>query len=103
MAQFDVYENRGDGKSHYPYFMDIQSPLLERLKVRVVIPLTHIDNLKPVRHLHPRVTIGNQQYILMTNLLTSVSTSQLKEEPVMNADIYRNDVIAAIDLLVTGF
>lgn len=103
MAQFDVYENHGDGRSHYPYFMDIQNPVLERLKERVVVPLTHIDNLKPVRHLHPLVRIGNQQYILMTNLLTSVSASQLRGDPVMNAEIYRSDVIAAMDLLVTGF
>jgi len=102
MAQFDVYENRGDGKNLYPYFMDIQNPLFERLNERVVIPLTSLSNLRPVRHLHPLVRIQNQQYVLMTNLLTSVSTTQLRHEPEFNAVIHRADVVAALDLLVTG-
>ena len=102
MAQFDVYENQGEGKNLYPYFMDIQNPLFERLNERVVIPLTELSNLKPVRHLHPLVSIENQQYVLMTHLLTSISVSQVRHAPVINADIHRADVVAAVDLLVTG-
>ncbi|MFO6300521.1 CcdB family protein [Rahnella selenatireducens] len=102
MAQFDVYENRGEAKSRYPYFMDIQNPLFERLNERVVIPLTPVENLRPIRHLHPLVSVEDQQFVLMTNLLTSISNSELRHEPVINAGIYRNDVIAALDLLVMG-
>lgn len=29
MAQFDVYENQGEGKNLYPYFMDIRIPYLK--------------------------------------------------------------------------
>jgi toxin CcdB len=38
----------------------------------------------------------------MTNLLTSVRATQLRHEPVLNADIHRADVVAALDLLVMG-
>lgn len=102
MAQFDIYENRGQGKSKYPYFMDIQNPLFERLNERVVIPLTSIDNVKAIRQLHPLVSIENQQYLLMTNLLTSISNQELRHEPVMNAEIHRGNVVSALDLLVMG-
>ncbi|TDS90286.1 toxin CcdB [Rahnella sp. BIGb0236] len=102
MAQFDVYENQGEGKNLYPYFMDIQNPLIERLNERIVVPLTALSNLKPIRHLHPLIRIQNHQYVLMTNLLTSVSATQLRHEPVLNADIHRADVVAALDLLVMG-
>ncbi len=102
MAQFDVYENQGEGKNLYPYFMDIQNPLFERLNERIVVPLTALSNLKPIRHLHPLIRIQNNQYVLMTNLLTSVSATQLRHEPVLNADIHRADVVAALDLLVMG-
>jgi len=102
MAQFDVYENQGEGKNLYPYFMDIQNPLFERLNERIVVPLTALSNLKPIRHLHPLIRIQNHQYVLMTHLLTSVSTTQLHHEPVLNADIHRADVVAALDILVMG-
>lgn len=102
MAQFDIYENRGPAKNKYPYFMDIQNPLFERLNERVVIPLTSIDNIKAIRQLHPCIKIDNQQYLLMTNLLTSISNQELRHEPVMNADIHRGDVVSALDLLVMG-
>ncbi|QQN36344.1 CcdB family protein [Rahnella aceris] len=102
MAQFDVYENQGEGKNLYPYFMDIQNPLFERLNERIVVPLTALSNLKPIRHLHPLIRIQNHQYVLMTNLLTSVSATQLRHEPVLNADIHCADVVAALDLLVMG-
>lgn len=102
MAQFDIYENRGQGKSQYPYFMDIQNPLFERLNERVVIPLTSIDNVKAIRQLHPSVSIENRQYLLMTNLLTSISNQELRHDPVMNAEIHRGNVVSALDLLVMG-
>jgi len=102
MAQFDIYENRGQGKNRYPYFMDIQNPLFERLNERVVIPLTSIDNVKAIRQLHPAVRVENQQYLLMTHLLTSISNHELRHEPVMNAESHLDDVVSALDLLVMG-
>lgn len=102
MAQFDIYENLGQGKNKYPYFMDIQNPLFERLNERVVIPLTSVSNLKAIKQLHPSFKIENQHYLLMTNLLTSVSLQELRHQPVMNAAIHRDEVVAALDLLVLG-
>jgi toxin CcdB len=102
MAQFDVYANLGQGKSKYPFFMDIQNPLFERLNERVVIPLTSIDNLKAIRQLHPSVEIEGQHYLLMTNLLTSISLQELRHQPLMNMGSCREEVVAALDLLVLG-
>lgn len=102
MAQFDIYENLGAGKSKYPFFMDIQNPLFERLNERVVIPLTSINNLKAIKQLHPSIEVSGQHYLVMTNLLTSISMQELRHQPVINAGSVRDEVVAAMDLLVLG-
>ncbi|QMV52073.1 CcdB family protein [Ewingella americana] len=102
MAQFDIYENLGAGKGKYPFFMDIQNPLFERLNERVVIPLTSINNLKAIKRLHPSIEISGQHYLVMTNLLTSISMQELRHQPVINAGTVRDEVVAAMDLLVLG-
>jgi len=41
MKQFDVYTNTdNDTNQAYPYFVDIQTEMLESLSSRVVIPIT---------------------------------------------------------------
>lgn len=41
MAQFDLYRNGDpDSSKTYPYFVDVQSGLMDDLNTRVVIPLT---------------------------------------------------------------
>ena len=80
MAQFDVYRNSDPATNEvYPYFVDVQNDLLASLKSRVVIPLipfAHQDNRIPV-NLCPRVKIQDDTFILMTQLISSVTTLSL--------------------------
>jgi len=39
MARFDVYANTGAHAQTTPYLLDVQSPLLDGLGTRVVVPL----------------------------------------------------------------
>ena len=40
MAQFSIYANINPiSKNIYPYLLDVQSPLLDSLETRLVIPL----------------------------------------------------------------
>ncbi len=104
MKQFDVYVNTdNDTNKTYPYFVDVQSGLLDSLNSRVVIPLTparisgnnYPDNLCPI------VKIQSKNYALLTHQITSVSTNILKkiECSIISS---RDNVIRAIDFLVTG-
>lgn len=104
MQQFDLYLNTDkDSSKTYPYFVDIQNNLLDSLNSRVVIPLTAVgqteksypDNLCPV------VEISQQRFALLTHQLTSVSLGFLQKKAGSLA-LNRNDIIAAIDFLVTG-
>lgn len=104
MAQFDVYRNSDRATSEaYPFFVDVQNDLLSSLKSRVVIPLipfAHQDNLIPV-NLCPRVEIKSQTYILMTQLISSVTIGSLDQFE-CSLSGFRDDIVAATDCLITG-
>jgi len=104
MSQFDLYENLNkDSRKIYPYFVDIQSNLLESLNSRVVIPLTpsrYLDD-RSISTLCPTTTILGDTYVLLTHQMTSVPISALQES-VVSLDELHDEIIAAVDLLITG-
>lgn len=102
--QFDVYENTDkDTKKVYPYFVDIQTNLLDTLNSRAVIPLTPIKNVSKEypKNLCPKITIDSKDFALLTHQITSVPISLLKRKAI-SAERYRIEIIDAIDFLVTG-
>jgi len=102
--QFDVYENTDkDTKKVYPFFVDIQTNLLDTLNSRVVIPLTQIKNVSKEypKNLCPNVSIDNKDYTLLSHQITSVPISLLKKKSI-SIESHRLDIVAAIDFLVTG-
>jgi toxin CcdB len=104
MKQFDLYLNTDhDTNQTYPYFIDIQNSLLETLNSRVVIPLTAVCKSEQTypKHLCPVIEIKNKKFVLLTHQLTSVSVRFLKEQEASLTD-NRDDIVAAIDFLVTG-
>lgn len=104
MKQFDVYSNTDkDTNKTYPYFVDIQSGLLNTLNSRAVIPLTptgRSDKSYPA-NLCPSIKIKNKHYSLLTHQLTSVSTNFLKKNECSLVSS-RDEIVGAIDFLVTG-
>jgi toxin CcdB len=104
MPQFSVYKNKNPStRSAYPYLVDIQSDLLSELKTRVVVPLVKINALgkKPIQHLTPAVAFDGQKYLMLMPQLAGISAKDLGTE-VANVAKHRNDIVAAIDFLVTG-
>src|SRR5690242_16538846 len=105
MPQFNIYINKNPkSKSSIPYLLDVQSDLLSELATRVVIPLYQRKalNLKPIKQLMPEFDIGGKKFILMTPQLAGIFTKDLGE-PAGDLQEHRAQVIAAIDLLITGF
>lgn len=104
MSQFTVYKNENkSSKKAFPYFIDVQTDLLEPLTSRVVIPLAPAKNVSKdtVKGLCPILEIEQGSYVLMTHQLTSVPVSNLKTE-VTSLEKFRNEIISAIDLIITG-
>lgn len=97
MAQFDVYE-RGE-----MYLLDCQADILDNLATRSVAPLFPVDlSVEPTRRLNPVFTIENQPFIFMPQLVAAVPVKQLGR-PVASLLAERDAVIAAFDMLFTGY
>ena len=104
MNQYSLYRNENkSSKKTYPFFVDVQSDLLESLNSRVVIPLSldKTTNNTNAKNLCPVFDIEGKNYILLTHQMTSVPASLLKNNA-GSLDKYRYEILGAIDILLTG-
>ncbi|WP_394752777.1 CcdB family protein [Crenothrix sp.] len=104
MAQFDVYENKHPKTRRLvPYLLDVQSDLLSDLATTVVIPLCLAAGGNPssMTRLMPRLEIKTEYYLALTPQLAGISRKELGAV-VDNVSAYRNDIIGALDFLITG-
>lgn len=104
MAQFSLYRNEDSSSNEtYPYFIDVQNPLLEDLNSRLVIPLSpHAAlNNTDAKRLCPLIQLDNGSFVLLTHQMTSVPKSILKTE-IASLENLRYEILAAIDMLISG-
>jgi toxin CcdB len=104
MGQFDVYENPDpETNQEIPYLLDVQTDLLENLATRVVVPLVRIAvTNKTIKLLNPQAIIGPTTICLSTAELAGVSVRRLGKK-VGSLKDRRDEIIAALDFLFTGF
>ncbi len=104
MAQFDVYENPNkETNQTVPFLLDLQADLLDNLVTRVVAPLVVAAMMGgAVRHLNPRFKVKDNEVFMSTAELAGVPISALGEK-VDSLREQRDDIIAALDFLFTGF
>lgn len=101
MAQFDVYENLNERtKNSIPFLLDIQNDVLKNLSTRVVIPLV-VTN-QSINFLNPKFTINQIDVILSTAELASIPMEILGSR-ICSLKEKREEIIGAVDFLVTGF
>jgi toxin CcdB len=104
MAQFAVHRNPNRAtRSAIPFLLDVQHELLEDLATRVVIPLYKPAAIKigVIERLIPRVEVDGAPYFAVTPELAGIPRKALGARVADLAD-RRNDIIAALDFLVTG-
>ncbi len=102
MAQFDVYRNTNRATNDaIPYLIDVQTDLLDVLKTRVVIPLERCNNNKPVQTLSPVFTVEDTPVMMCTPELAGIYAKHLGEHVGSLAE-YRQEIMAALDLLFSG-
>ena len=103
MKQYDLYENTDSASQvTYLYFVDVQTGLLNDLNSRVVIPIAPALDAKSFpKNICPIIDINNKQFALLTHQITTVSSSFLesKEGSLL---LNRDDIISALDFLLTG-
>lgn len=95
--------NNPKTKQAIPYLLDVQSDVLSNLETRVVVPLYLQERRHKVMSvLTPTLEIKGQRYTMMTPQLAGMPRSMLKKSVASLAE-RRGDVVAALDLLFTGF
>ena len=103
MPQFDVYPNPvSAARRAYPLVINLQSDLMADGALAVVAPLAS-RHLLPgaVGRLTPAVHVNDQEYLVMTNSLSSLPVRDL-EKRIVNLANHRQRLSAAIDLLFFG-
>lgn len=101
MAQFDVYKNINESsKQIIPYLLDIQNDILKNLSSCVVVPL--VLNAKGAKILNPIFNIENQTVTMSTAELASIPKDKIGAK-VCSLEDKRDEIIGAIDFLITGF
>jgi toxin CcdB len=104
MSQFTLYKNEEkSSKKTYPYFVDVQSDLLDNLNSRLVIPLSPYSavNKTNAQKLCPVIQLDEEKFVLLTHQMTTVPRATLKTE-IMSIESYRYEIIDAIDMLTSG-
>jgi len=105
MSQFGIYKNNNPNTSkNYPYLMDIQSPLLDALDTRLVVPLSLKSTFlqKPISVLNPVLNFKGAEYIVLTQQMAAIHSRNLGTR-LGDALAIRHEILASIDLLITGF
>ena len=85
------------------FFLDVQSDLIAELGTRVVIPLYTNSAMQGqvLSTLMPTFEIENQQYVMVTPQLAGIAKKHLGAQ-VADLSAQRDEIIAALDLLITG-
>jgi toxin CcdB len=100
MSRFDVYGRR-DGEAGY--LLDCQADLLSGLTTRLVVPLLpEADAPHAASRLNPKFMIGGDSVVMVTQYATAIPVSELGDRVAALRDRH-DEIIAAIDFLVSGF
>ncbi len=103
MAQFDAHRNPVQLDSHrMPFVLDVQSDFLVALPTRIVVPLLRAELLRdPIHRLHPEFLVGDLRVIMVTTEIGTLPRGALGAS-IVSLHGWRDDIIGAIDMLITG-
>jgi toxin CcdB len=104
MAQFDVYENKSKSTKHmFPLLVDIQHDVISEIATRIVLPLARPEYFSRERMtvLTPTVKYDGEKLILLTPQIAAMPAKKL-QEPIGTMEHFRDEIIAALDLAISG-
>ena len=89
-------------RSTVTFVVVLQDDLHDALATRVAAPLVAVDEVAaPIRGLHPEVEVLGHRYRVLVNELASLPVTDL-EPPLVDLAGQRAELLAAMDLLMTG-
>jgi toxin CcdB len=104
MAQFDVYENEEpESRKIIPFLLDVQHDLHDGLATRSVVPLVLIYPAEEVvGRLCPRFNVEGVAVMMSTPEIAGYPARDLRKK-VTSLETSRNEILTAIDFLLSGF
>lgn len=98
MAYLQVYRSPGPG-----WLLDVQSDLIASLNVRIAVPLIPLPQAPlPAKRLNPIFEIEGERWSFVTQYMAAVPETILRN-PVADLSHTRDEVTAALDMLLHGF
>ena len=105
MSQYCVHKNMNDNsKKIYPYLLDVQSPLLDTLETRLVIPVARKSSFTKsiLNRINPVIKIDNIDYLVLTQQMAAIHGKSIGDI-IEHVSIDRNEILSAIDFIITGY
>lgn len=102
--QYRVYRNTNpNSRQQIPYLLNVQADLLSRLNTVTVIPVYRADQLQGaiMKRLMIEVQLEQIECVLVTPEIAAIPC-KLLGECVGDLSVLRSDILAALDLLLTG-
>lgn len=100
----DLHGNKGPSKAAVPYLLNLQADVLSDLPTRLVAPVREKSQYTYplIEKLHIPFLLGDREYILFISEMAVVGTAFLGEVEGSLIE-HRTEILAAVDLMVTGF
>jgi toxin CcdB len=99
MSRYSIYPSPGE----VGYLLDVQADMHSHLNVRMVIPLLPLALAPtPARTLNPLFELNGETYSMVTQYMAAMPVKALKNR-LFNVEDRREEIVAAIDLLLQGF
>ncbi|MBB6479803.1 CcdB family protein [Spirochaeta isovalerica] len=102
--QFHLYTNKGKSSGETPLLLDLQTPFLSDLATRIVAPVRKKTKTEAIliSKIHIPFILDNQEYTAYISEMAAVPVKYLGEEK-GSLESLRTELIAAVDLIFTGF
>ncbi len=103
--QFDVYRNPSmRSNAFWPYYLILQHDYFDTLATRVIVPLVAADALTLTqRRVTPAIMVnGTEHYVFMPAMTFLEARKIDRRDFVVNLADSRNEILAAIDAIVTN-
>ncbi|EBI9931024.1 plasmid maintenance protein CcdB [Salmonella enterica] len=103
--QFDVYRNPSAKTNKlWPFYLIIQNDYFDDLTTRLVVPLVSKNDLNlNKKRITPTVEVESREYYIFTPAITFLDSKKIVQKDfICNVSAYRNDIVSAIDAIITN-
>ncbi|HFK2609907.1 TPA: CcdB family protein [Escherichia coli] len=103
--QFDVYRNPAVRTNKlWPFYLILQNDYFDDLTTRIVVPLVSKNDIElKKKRITPLVKIETSDFYVFTPALTFLDAKKINSKDfICNISSSRNEIIAALDAIVTN-